>query len=134
MKRFFSFVLVLLLLTPASYAVGTGDLSAMSMEELVSLRDAVNAELAARNFKVKEVTVPAGRYTVGCDIPVGVYTLSSSGDYFSSVRTYTPNGQYDMGFQVADGEPVGKLELTDGQVVEILYSSVIFKLYEGLGF
>lgn len=133
MKKVLALLLVLLSLVSAASAESF-DLSTITTEELVSLRSAVNAELAARDFKTKEVKVPTGRYTVGIDIPAGVYTLNNPGTYFSSVNTYTPDGRFDMGFQVTPEEPVGKLELVDGQTVEIQYESVVFKPYEGLGF
>ena len=134
MKRMLALLLVLLTLAPISHAENAVDLSAMSTEELVLLRNAVIAELGARNFNDKEVTVPPGRYTVGIDIPAGVYTLTRTEKYFSAINTYTANGQYDLHFQVEDGKAVGKLELTEGQTVEITYESVIFKPYVGLGF
>ena len=134
LKRVLVLLLVLLSLVSIASAEVAVDIATMTTEELVNLRNTVNAELAARNFKEKEVTVPVGRYTVGADIPVGVYTITRSGEYFSSIRTYTASGQYDLGFQVANGEPVGKLELSEGQTVEILYESVVFKPYTGLGF
>lgn len=133
MKKVLVLLLTLLLIVSAASAEGF-DLSAMTTEELVNLRNAVNAELADRDFQTKEVKVPTGRYTVGVDIPAGVYTLTRSEEYFSAIRTYTANGQYDLSFQVSNGEPVGKLELVEGQTIEILYESVVFKPYEGLGF
>ncbi len=133
MKKVLVLLLALLLVISTASAEGF-NLSDMTTEELVSLRSAVNAELAARDFKEKEVSVPPGRYTVGTDIPAGVYTLTNPTTDFSSVRTYEPNGSFDMGFQVKAEEPVGKLALVEGQTVEILYESVVFKPYKGLGF
>ncbi len=134
MKRILVLLLMLLSLVSIAHAETAVDLAALTTEELVELRSAVNAELSARNFKEKEVTVPPGRYTVGTDIPAGIYTISRTKEYSSNVRTYTPTGQYDLSFLVSTDTPVGKLELAEGQTVEILHESVIFQLYAGLGF
>lgn len=134
MKRFLALLFVMLFFISIASAETTFDLSSMSTEELLNLRNAINTELAVRGFKEKEVIVPPGRYTVGTDIPVGVYTLTRSEEYFSGIKTYTPSGQYDLTFSVSTDTPIGKLELTEGQTVEILYETVVFKQYAGLGF
>ena len=72
MKKILVLVLALLSLFSIAHAENAVDLATLTTEELVELRNAVNAELASRDFKEKEVTVPPGRYTVGVDIPVGV--------------------------------------------------------------
>lgn len=75
MKRILSVVLVLMLLTPA--AMADVDLSALSFDELVALRQQVNQEITKRP-EWKEVTVPAGLWKVGEDIPAGKWTISAA--------------------------------------------------------
>lgn len=132
MKKFALLLVFLLTFAPFANAESI-DIHSMSSEELTSLRTAINAELLSRGIE-KEVTVPPGRYTVGVDVPAGVYTLNHSGALLSMVTTYTTKGLIDLSFNVSAAEPVGKLELADGQEIQILLESVIFKPYKGLGF
>ena len=135
MKKLVSFALSLALMACAIPAFADGpDLQSMSDDELVSLRDAINAELASRNFQEKEVTVPPGRYKVGEDIPAGTYTISAAGKVMSMVTTYTASGDYGMIYNVTSDSPVGKLELADGQEIEISVEPVTFSVYKGIGF
>lgn len=76
MKRFLSVVLVMLLLS--SSAASAMDLSGMSFDELVALRDQIN--LAIWNCQEwQEVTVPAGLWVVGRDIPAGHWSVRVAG-------------------------------------------------------
>ena len=75
MKKILSAVLVLMLLIPT--AMAEVDLSALSFDELVALRQQVNKEITTRP-EWKEVTVPAGLWKVGEDIPAGKWTISAA--------------------------------------------------------
>ena len=78
MKRFFCFLLVLVLLPVVSLA-DLPDLSGLSYDELVQLRDQIN--LAIWNSQEwQEVTVPVGVWVVGEDIPIGYWTISVASD------------------------------------------------------
>lgn len=73
MKRFLT-VLLILILTVAP-AVSEVDLSGMSFDELVSLREQLN--LAIWNSQEwQEVEIPAGVWTIGKDIPAGHWKVS----------------------------------------------------------
>ena len=73
MKRFFLVFLSLLLLSGVS-AADPVDLSGMSFDELVELRDQIN--LAIWNSQEwQEVTVPAGVWVIGEDIPAGHWSI-----------------------------------------------------------
>lgn len=75
MRRFLSVLLALLLLAPAALAADPIDLSDMSFDDLVALREQVN--LAIWNSQEwQEVTVPAGTWEIGKDIPAGHWTLT----------------------------------------------------------
>ena len=74
MKRFLSVFLLLSLLI-GSAAAGPVDLSGLSFDELVQLRDQLN--LAIWNSQEwQEVEVPAGVWEVGKDIPAGHWTIT----------------------------------------------------------
>lgn len=82
MKRFFFLFLAALLLI-SSAAADPVDLSGMSYDELVALRDQLN--LAIWNSQEwQEVTVPEGIWIVGQDIPAGHWSVrvAAEHDYF----------------------------------------------------
>lgn len=134
MKRILVLLLVLLSLASIAYAENAAvDISSMTTEELVSLRNSINAELATRNFAEKEVTVPPGTYTIGVDIPAGAYTFRTESDLVS-ISIEDENGRFIAGHPLSKGEVVGKQPLEDCWTIEISYGSVIFKPYVGLGF
>lgn len=132
MKKLALLLVFLLTFTPFANAESI-DIQSMSSEELTALRTAINAELLSRGIE-KEVTVPTGRYTVGVDIPSGVYTIKLAGTMGALVSTYTQSGNYDLVYNVTASEPIGKLDLQEGQTIEIAVESVVFTPYSGLGF
>jgi len=83
MKRFTALFLAAVLLLAFPAAADELDLSGLSFDQLVALRDQLN--LAIWNSKEwKEVTVPAGVWTIGEDIPAGYWTVRPlPGDYVS---------------------------------------------------
>lgn len=138
MKKIACLVLALLLafgIVATAESTLNIDLSGLSFAELVQLRKEIDI-LIFGSEEYKEVSVPAGDYVIGEDIPAGVYSLdcksmamfevysNASKDFMSMVACHTVGG----------GETVGKIELIDGQTVSITVGSVIFKTYTGLGF
>lgn len=91
MKKFSLLVLVIcLVLSFCSYAVAenTFDLSDMSYEELVALKDQIN--LAMWNCQEwQEVEVPQGVWEVGKDIPVGHWTVKCAGSSYTHITLGT---------------------------------------------
>ena len=78
MKRFFCLLFVLVFLPLVSLA-DLPDISGLSFDELVLLRDQLN--LAIWNSKEwQEVKVPIGVWKIGDDIPVGKWTISAASD------------------------------------------------------
>ncbi|MBQ9464322.1 MAG: hypothetical protein IJU67_03490 [Lachnospiraceae bacterium] len=71
MKRIVLLTLALLLMLPA---IADVDLSGLSFDELAALRDRCQLEMMARE-EWQEVTVPAGIYKIGRDIPAGHWTI-----------------------------------------------------------
>lgn len=73
MKRVFAIVLVFgFLFSNAAFA--DIDLSALSFDELVALKDSIDMEIWSRE-EWQEVTVPQGIYVIGEDIPAGHWTI-----------------------------------------------------------
>lgn len=79
MKKLIALVLLLALLIPACFAEGI-DLSALSFEELAALRDRIQLEMMARD-EWQEVTVPAGLWEVGVDIPAGTWLVKCADEW-----------------------------------------------------
>lgn len=78
MKKLIAITLILSLLLPAAALSDLPDISGLSYDELVQLKDQIN--LAMWNSQEwQEVTVPAGTWKVGEDIPAGHWSISMSG-------------------------------------------------------
>ena len=74
MKKLFSLILVLLLVPVVSFA-DLPDLTGLSFDELLQLRE--QALLAMwKTEEWQEVRVPAGVYEIGVDIPEGYWTMT----------------------------------------------------------
>lgn len=81
MKKLCALVLVLAVLFPC-LATAEIDLSGMSYDELVALKDQIN--LAIWNSQEwQEVEVPQGVWLVGTDIPAGHWSISAVAKYAS---------------------------------------------------
>ena len=78
MKRLFAFFLLLAILT-SSAAADPIDLSGMSFDELLQLRDRLNIAIW-NSQEWPEVTVPAGVWIIGQDIPAGHWSIRVAGD------------------------------------------------------
>jgi hypothetical protein len=73
MKKLITLILILALFLPAA-ALADVDLTGMTYEELVKLKDQIN--LAIWNSQEwQEVTVPPGVYEIGVDIPAGHWSV-----------------------------------------------------------
>ena len=129
MKKYFSFLFAVFVFIVPVYAVAELDLSGMSFDDLVELRNEILTEIMSRS-DFKSVTVPAGNYIVGEDIPAGHYSLEiSDGGYMAivTVNTYTIHS-------ISDGNGVGKITLKDGDSISIQASSIVMSTYTVLGF
>ena len=150
-------LLVLALVLVGSFAFAEVDLSGMSYDELVALKDQIN--LAIWNSQEwQEVTVPVGVWKVGEDIPAGHWTITVApdGSYkWSSVAVGTALSEtgkdidfmssayyYSEQLKLPGSEDYSGLDemnydFKDGDYVIINYGDVIFKPYAGkpsLGF
>ncbi len=128
MKKMLAMMALCLTIAPA--ALAEVDLTGMSFDELVSLQAQLTAEAMSRP-EWKEVEVPVGTYTVGQDIPAGTYSLKiKAGGMMASIQI---NG-YETSHVLTEGDMVGKIDLKDGDQVDITISAVVFMPYAGLGF
>lgn len=149
MKKFVGLVLALILI--CSFAVAEVDLTGMTFDELVELRQKVDAAIFASDGW-QEVSVPAGIYKIGEDIPAGKWVVTP----VKGSTAFIDLGKSidDNGMEIADGfynETITSesdsyaaynnvrevtLDLQDGTYIEIDNSNVIFTPFKGhnLGF
>lgn len=113
MKKLITVILILALLIPFSAFADLPDISHLSFNELVELRDQI--DIAIWNSQEwQEVTVPAGIWTVGEDIPAGYWTVTPKdafasfwyGDKLNDAKTDVGKGwDYNTGIAVTlDGK------------------------------
>ena len=93
MKRILSLFLIVALLLAGSAAADPIDLSGMTFDQLVALRDQLN--LAIWNSQEwQEVTVPVGIYQVGVDIPAGYWHISAKEYSYTQIYYFEKLNQY----------------------------------------
>lgn len=118
--------------TKETITVGKGfDVSSLSYDDLLSLRQTVINELMARP-EWKEVEVPAGVWIIGQDIPAGYYSITPKGYVTFKFYENTETTYWDY-YSLGSGEGLGKFELKDGMKIDIS-GPVIFAPPKGLGF
>ena len=157
MKRLIVILLACMMLVGSAYASDI-DLSGMTFEELVELREQIN--LAMWNSQEwQEVTVPAGIWEIGVDIPAGYWTVTPDdtitsfwyGDKLNDAKTDVGYGwDYNTGIAITlngrkakDGswkypneQHQVSIDMKEGMYIKCNYS-VIFTPYTGkpdLGF
>lgn len=153
MKRFLSLALVCLFfvtLAPAAFA--NVDLTGMTYDELVALKDQINLAIW-NSAEWQEVEVPQGVWQVGADIPAGKWTLKPMpfGDCYIRIGTELKDAGTDVKgiasehikdrdysyFNAVSDKTEWTVDLTAGQYVVINYGSALFVKYAGkpsLGF
>ena len=77
MKKLLPMILAALLCLSLASALADIDLSGMTYDELVSLKDKINLALW-NSAEWQEVTVPQGVWKVGEDIPAGHWTIKAT--------------------------------------------------------
>ena len=138
MKRIVSLFLALILVCmAAACAAESIDLSGLSFDELMSLRQALDAEIMSRP-EWKEVAVPAGTWVVGKDIPAGSYCIKSEKGYVNvtvwrKVKDDYSNNGLVYNELIKPESPLGKIELEDGFILD-LGRPVVFTPPMSLGF
>ena len=88
-------ICILLLVCVTAFATAESiDLSGMSFDELVALKERINLAIWECQ-EWQEVTVPVGLYIVGEDIPEGTWTIRPATEHFTVIKfgdTLKPNG------------------------------------------
>ena len=141
---------LVLSLAPAAFA--DVDLSGMTFDELVALRDQI--DLAIWNSQEwQEVEVPQGVWQVGADIPAGKWTIKpvAAGQTYVTIgnelKDAGTNVKYKNGqllraedwyaYNPSSDVPSWNVELTDGQYLQFTFGPAVFTPYAGkpsLGF
>ena len=148
MKRIVAMIAALLFFIAPAFA--DVDLSSISLEELIELRQQINLELWNRT-QIKSVTVPPGVYVIGKDIPAGHWSITTekgnlykwsnviycsrldgtgknpsySGLYYSDTVKY-PGSEALVGLTTID------IDMKDGMYLIIQYDPVVFTPYTGI--
>ena len=139
MKKLVS-ILVLVFLVVSSAAAEDFDLSGLSFDQLVQLQSRITMEIMQRD-EWQEVTVPAGIYEVGKDIPAGTWSLEMASKGNCEVLLY-PNkaeSENEFGFSLFDVVlseyleklTVGKLDLRNGNILQ-LSGDMIVRPFTGM--
>lgn len=114
MRKLLAILMICTLLTTPAFAE-TVDLSSMSLDELIQLRDAVQNEIFAR-IGSDPMTIASGKYIVGTDIKAGYYLLvidSVAVKYVDLSLIWLDESHDDVWEQLREGETY-YLKLEDG--------------------
>lgn len=137
MKRILTSLIALVMISTAVYVSAEVDLTGMSYAELVALRNQVETAIL-ESGEYKEVEVPIGDWIVGTHIPAGEYKITAKDSNTTYIRVYADETKNSrdraFGEGISDDESIGRLELKDGQAVEIGIGSAVFSPFVGLGF
>lgn len=157
-RRIFAFLFVLMLSAVTFAHADNFDLSGLSFDELVALKDQIN--LAIWNSQEwQEVTVPQGVWKVGEDIPAGTWTVTCADSWRKSIISwgqylratgqdidnvygsrydfrvvYNPNNK---NYKVGEGETSYTFTVNVGEYIVIREAPAVFTPYAGkpsLGF
>ena len=132
MKKLFSVILLVCMIPVFAFAA---DLSDLSFDELIKLRDEINAEIVSRP-EWKETEVPAGQWVVGEDIPAGTYSITCATHALVRVWKKAVNDYSNSGLlfnQAVKKETIGKISLEAGWIFDTS-GVVIFAPPQSLGF
>lgn len=135
MKRILVLALALALLLTIP-VLAADDLSGMTLNQLLTLRTDIEAELLNRGEK-KSFTVPAGVYEVGLDFPEGTYAISLGSGFLATLLIGTSESAleaYDViaMHAVSQESIIGKLKLEKGRFVSVSSAPLVFSIYTGI--
>ena len=123
-------ILVLFVMFTGIAAADAPDFSDWTYEQLVTLHLYVGMEIMKRP-EWKEVTVPAGNWIVGVDIPEGKYSIRPVKNGY--IKITDNKGSLFFNDAMQDGDVVGKLDLKTAYTIS-LNDAFIFSPAIGLGF
>lgn len=135
MKKFALILAAVMVVAAVAYAaeIALGD---YSFDQLIALQKQITAEIMSRP-EWKEVTVPAGTWSVGDDIPAGTYSMTPTNYAVITIwrkaeNDYSNNGLF-YNEMLDEDESCGKIKLEDGMIV-VLSGSIVFAPPLSLGF
>lgn len=155
MKKLITFCMTLALvlaLAPAAFA--DVDLSGMTFDELVALREQIDLAIWSSQ-EWQEVEVPQGLYKVGADIPAGKWTIRAApggqttvhigkqlNEDLTDIKFATGSSQLLRAedwrsFDPVKDVPSWDVDLQDGYYISFTYGPAVFTPYAGkpsLGF
>ncbi len=135
MKKLITIILILAMLLRAAALADLPDISGLSNDELLELREKIQLQLFSSKL-VDGITVPPGEYIIGEDIPEGSYRVCAiSLERNSMVIIYSAGKNVLTSYAIGDlygAYEVGKLPLENGMIIEVDFAPVIFYPYAGL--
>ena len=122
MKKFLAALLILSLLTVPTLAESSIDLASMSLDELIALREEVEAEIKEKGGAV-EYDLSAGKYIVGVDIAPGSYVITAAEECDGTVTVYDSaddeeKGNFSVWETLSSGHSM-RVILVEGGIMEI---------------
>ncbi len=153
MKKLIALILILAMLLPAAALADLPDISGLSFDELIELKQKINLALWDSE-EWQEVKVPIGVWKIGEDIPAGKWTISAAtdnGSYLIFCDELDPSGMEGSfsgrfhyyteiekeGFGDESSPTSVDLDCYKGNYIIIKYGPVWFKPFTGkpdLGF
>lgn len=132
MKRILIVVIAVCMALQCACAEGI-DLTNLSFSELIELQQKLTAEIISRP-EWKEVTVPAGTWIIGKDIPAGEYSIKVL-SRTTRVNVYKSEtaSSWDKHIIIHDDDPIGKIILSDGMKI-VIDEPALFAPAISLGF
>ena len=121
MKKLIILIVLCLLVSSASAEL---DLSGYSYDHLLDLQKSITAEIISRP-EWKEVTVPAGKWIIGEDIPAGAYCIKNTADSLNLIKSTSPTGDHDIYKTLGADEIIGKAPLNEGSVFSCYYAVIL---------
>ena len=113
------------------------DLESLGYWELWDLSTDIYYELFKREMaNGNDWHIHQGIYSVGKDLPAGTYKLENYSLFITDnilVTVYEPEGNVKYKYVLSSDAPIGKLELCEGETIEIKNASVNFSPYIGAG-
>ena len=129
MKKFIALILLLMLVVPAAMAEADFDFTGYSYDQLIGIKEQLDAEIATRPEAGARVLQP-GQYVVGKDIAQGIYDVgfvpAEADDTYTNWYIYDTKQMYDYDVSRLY---LGDLPRDEGRVQE--GSSVKVELFEG---
>ena len=121
MKRFLIWVVLVLVLFSIPGSADNVDISSMTFEELVELRDYINERLQTL-YPDYDYILTSGDYFVGIDIPEGkvmLYRLNTENDKYDILHIYDEKNEEILFDGLTDEHPRLKIELVYDSKFEV---------------